>query len=395
MSEENIEIEILEETIIEEPVVREEIEDHIVHEEEHIVVEEPVVNEEEPDVHEEIEEPVVHEEIEEPVVNEEEIVEEETVEDHVFHEEEPVVHEEIKEEYIVHEEIEEHVVHKEKHHTFHEEEHVEYEMFEEPLVHEEEKVIPKLVFIIPYRDRKEHQTFYSNHMKTILEDYSKTDYEIYYIHQCDSRDFNRGAMKNIGFLTVKEKYPEDYQNITLVFNDVDIVPKTKGLFDYDTTMGTVKHFYGFNFTLGGLFSIKGGDYEKIGGFPNFWSWGYEDNLLQLRAQDAELNIDLSQFYTILDENIIHMNDGLIRTINKSEFDKYLGNTNEGWHSIKNIAKTIDESNGFVNIFSFDTGSEPNSTENKTYDLRMGSQPFKPNTFFKPSRRGKARMGMGL
>ena len=232
-------------------------------------------------------------------------------------------------------------------------------------------------------------------MKTILEDYNKSDYEIFYIHQCDTRDFNRGAMKNIGFLTTKEKYPDDYKNITLVFNDIDIMPKTKGLFDYETVVGTIKHFYGFNFTLGGLFSIKGGDYEKIGGFPNFWSWGYEDNLLQLRALAAGLHIDLSQFYSIFDSNIIHLNDGLIRTINKSEFDKYLGNTSEGWHSITNISKTMDETTGFVNIINFDTGSQPNSNENKTYDLRNGSVPFKPNTFFKPSKRGRARMGMGL
>jgi hypothetical protein len=380
MSEENIEIEILE---VEEPVVHEEepVEEHVVHEEE--MVEDPIVHEEEM-----VEEHVVHEEemVEEPVVHEEEMVEE-----HVVHEEE------IVEEHVVHEEpVEEPVVHEEEI-----EAHVEYEVIDEPVVHEEEpvvietKVIPKMAFIIPYRDRKEHQAFYSNHMKNILEDYNKTDYEIYYIHQCDTRDFNRGAMKNIGFLTIKEKYPDNYKNITLVFNDVDIMPKTKGLFDYDTTMGNIKHFYGFNFTLGGLFSIKGGDYEKIGGFPNFWSWGYEDNLLQLRALAAGLNIDLSQFYPIMDSNIIHLNDGLIRTINKSEFDKYVGNTSEGWHSITNVSKEFDESTGFVNIFKFDAGSEPNSSENKTYDLRNGSAPFRPNTFFKSSRRSRAKMGMGL
>jgi hypothetical protein len=82
---------------------------------------------------------------------------------------------------------------------------------------------PKVVFIVPYRDREQQYHFFSRHMKYVLED---TDHQIFYIHQKDDRNFNRGALKNIGFILMKQKYP-DYQNITFVFNDIDTTPYTK------------------------------------------------------------------------------------------------------------------------------------------------------------------------
>ena len=108
--------------------------------------------------------------------------------------------------------------------------------------------IPNIIFIVPYRDREQHYLFFSRHMKMILEDVS--NYRILYIHQTDKREFNRGAMKNIGFIVVKHLYPEHYKNITLVFNDVDTMPFTKNFLNYETKNGNIKHFYGFNFTLG-------------------------------------------------------------------------------------------------------------------------------------------------
>ncbi len=72
----------------------------------------------------------------------------------------------------------------------------------------------KRIFIIPYRDRLSDKERFLSEMKTLLAD--TEPYEIYFAHQYDQRPFNRGAMKNIGFLAMKAKYPEEYKEMTLL-----------------------------------------------------------------------------------------------------------------------------------------------------------------------------------
>jgi hypothetical protein len=235
--------------------------------------------------------------------------------------------------------------------------------------------IPKLIFIVPYRNREEHLDYFKNHMKTILEDLSTDTYAIYYVHQCDDRGFNRGAMKNIGFLMVKNKYPNDYKNITLVFNDVDSMPAKKNILNYHTLPGIVKHFYGYEHTLGGIVSINAYDFEKINGYPNFWAWGYEDNMMQQRVMRANYKIDRNSFFKIMDTNIIQLNNTVLREVNQGEFSRYSNNTKEGIYSITNLKYTIDESSGFVNVSNFSTEYNPDITKYKMHDLRNGPVPF--------------------
>ena len=244
--------------------------------------------------------------------------------------------------------------------------------------------IPKRVFIVPYRNRPQHKFFFSQWMSFILNDEDKQDYEIYFSHQCDKRTFNRGAVKNIGFLAIKEKYPEHYKSMTFIFNDVDTLPFHK-IFSYETTPGVVKHYYGYKYALGGIVVIKGGDFERTNGFPCYWGWGMEDNALQKRCEKLGFIIDRSQFYEIGSPEILQLFDGISRIISKK--DPYRMQKDDGVDGLRTIHKlkytydkesinpkdnifTIDNPNIFyVNITTFLTFTRFEHDEYYNYDLR--------------------------
>jgi len=242
--------------------------------------------------------------------------------------------------------------------------------------------IPKRVFIVPYRNRAQHKFFFSKYMSFILED--QYDYEIYFSHQCDVRTFNRGATKNIGFLAIKEKYPEHYKNITFIFNDVDTIPFNK-IFDYETTIGTVKHYYGFKYALGGIVVMKGADFERTNGFPCFWGWGMEDNAMQKRCQAVGLQIDRSVFYNVGSPEILQLFDGISRIISKK--DPWRGENDNGLDGLRTISQlkytindksdnpndnifTVTNSRIYcINVHTFLTHIPFGTEEYYNYDLR--------------------------
>ncbi len=231
---------------------------------------------------------------------------------------------------------------------------------------------PKLIFIVPYRDRKEHKLFFMKYMEYILEDYKKEDYEIIFAHQFDFRPFNRGAMKNIGFLAMKKKYPNEYNNITFIFHDVDTMPYQKNLLKYETSEGIIKHFYGYEFALGGIFSIKGKDFEKINGFPNMWGWSMEDNIIQQRALNHGLKIDRNNFFKLGSRAILQFTDGINKIINKKEIAHFINNNYpHGLNSINNLI--FEESGEFINVKNFTTETNASVQKYESHDIsRPGS-----------------------
>ena len=243
-----------------------------------------------------------------------------------------------------------------------------------PPIQQEKDKYPTLVFIVPYRDRKSHYDIFSANMKMFLR--NAPPYKIFYVHQTDNRNFNRGAMKNIGFLAVKKLYPENYKNITLVFNDIDTMPTRDIVIKYETQRGIIKHFYGFDYTLGGIVSINAGDFEVLNGFPNFWAWGFEDNMLQNRALKMGMKIDRSVFYKIMDPKIIHLVDTFIREVNRGEYDRFMQNTEEGINSIRDLVYNIKFDTGFVDVLNFETTAKEILEQRTNYDIRNGPAPFK-------------------
>ena len=61
------------------------------------------------------------------------------------------------------------------------------------------------IFIVPYRNRGGQLRVFLSHMKYLLEDHPVEEYRIYIAQQADNRPFNRGAMRNIGFLEAKKE----------------------------------------------------------------------------------------------------------------------------------------------------------------------------------------------
>ena len=59
-------------------------------------------------------------------------------------------------------------------------------------------MIPDIVILVPYRDRKSHYEIFHKKCRIIT--------FLYITYQLDDRPFNRGAMKNIGFLMIKRMY---------------------------------------------------------------------------------------------------------------------------------------------------------------------------------------------
>ena len=196
-------------------------------------------------------------------------------------------------------------------------------------------IIPNIIVVVPYRDRPHQVRLFTTHMPFILEPYLRENKNvtILFSHQVDKRSFNRGAMKNIGYLWALNEFGEEItKNITFVFHDLDTMPAFPEQLNYDLDdiledrpyceyrTDIIKHYYGFTFALGGILSMKGETFKKIGGYPNIWGWGFEDNCLACKCDLFNITVDRSTFYDIGDEGIFNCVGGSTRRITNQQYE---------------------------------------------------------------------------
>jgi hypothetical protein len=158
------------------------------------------------------------------------------------------------------------------------------------------------------------------------------------------------------------------------------MPYKKDLIDYEATPGTISHYYGFRFALGGIFAIKGWDFERINGFANYWTWGFEDNLIQNRAQRTGLLINRDNFFELNDMRILHINDGNRKTLNRNYMYELVQDSGEnGLQTITNLNYTINAKQNLIDVTCFDVEYSPWQGKYEDYDIRNGRDIHAPIT----------------
>ena len=153
-----------------------------------------------------------------------------------------------------------------------------------------------LSIVVPYRNREQHLQEFITHVSAYFTR-DKADrtipYRVYIVEQTEEHPFNRGAMKNIGFLLGREA--SDYT----CFHDIDYLPIWADYAWADTPTALV--WFGaeirpvapgrssriarhnLDYFYGGAVLTPNKLFEKANGYSNdYWGWGYEDSDLQKR-----------------------------------------------------------------------------------------------------------------
>jgi len=241
---------------------------------------------------------------------------------------------------------------------------------------------PRRVFLVPYRDRPRQRDMLLAQLDDFIGD--QDDWEIFFVQQCDRRPFNRGAMKNIGFLAIRALYPDTYRDMTLIFHDVDTWPSWKGQFPYETAPGIVSHYYGVTFALGGVFAIRGGDFERTGGFANFWGWGLEDNVMQDRCVAAGLRIDRGTFFQVRDKAVRRAFDGFERVASRHEAATYKYGSPDSFRDLRGVSWSKGPG-GMINVRAFTPATFHRDHHYESLDIRNGTRLRAQRRYLAPQR----------
>lgn len=153
----------------------------------------------------------------------------------------------------------------------------------------------RLAIVVPYRNRLEHMKEFIPHMSKYLKQF---DSQIFIIHQCNEKSFNRAALMNIGFDIVKKEF--DY----FCFHDVDLLPEAA---DYSVpdrpahlSMYCSQFDYKRKSIFGGVVLFTKEQFSMVDGFSNLYKgWGGEDDDLRLRVRQHYIPLYRPGIYTSL------------------------------------------------------------------------------------------------
>ncbi len=158
---------------------------------------------------------------------------------------------------------------------------------------------PHLKIVVPYRDREKQLRQFLPHMRDYFAGRGIA-YHIVIAEQEDGLPFNRGAIKNAGFLLGGES---DYT----CFHDVDYLPLEADYGWTESPTGLVwagaesipikasgpTQYIKPDMTkfFGGAVLIPDALFRQVNGYSNqYWGWGYEDTDLVNRFQAANITV---------------------------------------------------------------------------------------------------------
>lgn len=202
------------------------------------------------------------------------------------------------------------------------------------------------IIVIPFRNRDKHLDYFIKNTVPLFEKYLPNT-RVVVIEQNEGKLFNRGTVLNVGFKEYKDKTKYFFTH------DVDLNPTQKCIQDYyvkEVNNTDVLGIYTSQFnTLGGIIKLNNDTIHRINGFANdIWGWGFEDKVLQYRAEyygikkitnltnKTQHPLYITRFNDINDRNI---------SLCKHNIDKY-----KTWASLNSEQKEkLIISNGLTNI----------------------------------------------
>ncbi|XP_046348978.2 beta-1,4-N-acetylgalactosaminyltransferase bre-4-like [Haliotis rufescens] len=156
----------------------------------------------------------------------------------------------------------------------------------------------RLAIIIPYRDREVNLKILLNNLHRVLQK-QQAEYVIFVVEQENGTPFNRGLIKNIGYLEAKARCHFD----CFTFHDVDLVPESErntywcgtNAVHHARRLDIWKYRVIYTYLFGGVITFNETFFSTINGYSNlFFMWGAEDDDLFHRVRKKHLKFEVSK-----------------------------------------------------------------------------------------------------